>query len=153
MANQKTIEDFMKRVQITNTCWLWIGSKNRGGYGQWQTKNQYYLAHRAAYELFIGGIPEGMCVCHSCDIRHCVNPEHLWLGTNKDNVNDRDQKGRGKIPDNHGENHGMAKLTEKQVKEIRQLAQGNWLQREIASKFGIDQRTVSLIINNKIWKS
>lgn len=95
-------------------CWDWIsGSRCHGGYGTVRTDGKKRLAHRVSYEVFVGPIPEGKIVCHSCDNRMCVNPEHLWIGTQKDNVKDMLDKGRRpsdiKWPDRRGKNNGFYK--------------------------------------------
>lgn len=85
---------------IDTPCWEWTGAKRGGGYGTMgfyiaETKKKpHKYAHRIAWELYKGSIPEGMSLCHRCDNPGCVNPEHLFLGTHKDNMNDRDAKGR-----------------------------------------------------------
>jgi len=75
-------------------CWIWTGPKNRDGYGRSTAQGIPYLAHRAAYELLVAPIPEGLKVCHSCDKPACINPEHLFIGTQADNINDSVRKGR-----------------------------------------------------------
>lgn len=77
-----------------NSCWNWTGYRNAGGYGTFGVAGKSHLAHRLSYELFVGPIPPGMHVCHSCDNPRCVNFRHLWLGTNADNMRDRGIKGR-----------------------------------------------------------
>lgn len=79
-------------------CWIWNGSHRKDGRGVVQINNRFYAAPRVVYEEFVGPIPPGMLVCHSCDVPACVNPAHLWLGTNLDNIKDMHQKGRGKTP-------------------------------------------------------
>lgn len=97
-------------------CWLWLGYWNPKNYPIIR-KPPYEMkrAHRKAYEMTYGAIPEGMQVCHKCDTRPCVNPEHLFLGTNQDNVDDRNRKGRQA----RGERHSSSRLTEAMVLEIR----------------------------------
>jgi hypothetical protein len=102
------------------------------------------LAHRYSYELTHGDIPTGMNVCHRCDVRNCVNPDHLFIGTAADNQADKVAKGRQL----RGEQAGMAVLTNKQVLEIR-AAVG--LQREIATKYGVSRPLVSMIKSKKVW--
>lgn len=92
---------FWQKVNKTpGGCWNWQGTIGRdrvrksGGYGRWRVGEKIWMAHRYAYTLAVGPIPDGALVCHSCDNRVCVNPDHLWLGTHLDNAKDRDSKGR-----------------------------------------------------------
>jgi hypothetical protein len=85
-----------------NGCWLWKGPKDYDGYGSIYSRWPSRYVHRIFYEHYVGPIPEGMFVCHSCDVPNCVNPDHLWVGTNLDNLRDRDKKGRAARGDNHG---------------------------------------------------
>lgn len=78
----------------TTGCWLWIGSLTTTGYGAWRYLDQQFIASRVSYEWHVGSIPDGMCVLHRCDVRACVNPAHLFLGTKRDNNRDRYAKGR-----------------------------------------------------------
>lgn len=82
------------KVDLTDGCWIWTGAKSQGGYGQLTVERKRALAHRLAYTLAYGTIPEGQHVCHSCDNRLCVRPTHLFLGTRSDNMQDMVRKGR-----------------------------------------------------------
>jgi len=108
-------------------------------------------ASRVAYRVWKGAIPDGMFVCHTCDVKRCINPDHLWLGTNRDNIKDAISKGVPiRPPIGHGENNSNAKITDKQRDEIRRLyANGQALQKQLANKFGITQARVSQIVREK----
>lgn len=92
------IERFWKKVCVgtVEECWLWTGRRNQHGYGLWTPtfRAKDLRAHRVSYELKVGPIPDGLFVCHRCDVRNCVNPIHLFVGTNTDNMLDKIQKGR-----------------------------------------------------------
>ncbi len=130
-------------------CWLWDGLTTHNGYGRIGVNGRDQRAHRVSYELHCGPIPEGAVGCHRCDIPACVNPAHLFLGTVKDNVFDRSQKGRGKF----GEQHGRAKLDDAQVRDIwRLLTAGRVLHAEIARRYGVSRGRISDIAAGKTWK-
>ncbi len=119
-------------------CWLWTGTMTRkGGYGELIYRGEKHRAHRLSYELHDRAIPAGLCVLHKCDVPHCVNPDHLFIGTNLDNVRDRDDKGRGRRT-----------LTEEQVIAIRKT---DGLRRDIASHFNIGESTVRNIKSRRTW--
>ena len=91
-------ERFFSKVRKTETCWIWIGHRLKKGYGlisRGRRGETPFQAHRLSYELHIGEIPDGKCVLHTCDNPSCVNPEHLFLGTEKDNTSDMMEKERG----------------------------------------------------------
>lgn len=143
-------EKFWKKVNKIDTCWLWTGRTGLNGrYGDFQTKwCKESSSHRISWYLHYGEIPKGLFVCHHCDNPLCVNPEHLFLGTPKDNTMDMIHKWRHQ----YGEKHGNAKLTDDIVREIRELKDTGLIQEEIASIYGVDRSTVGLVLNNKIWK-
>lgn len=147
-------ERFWKYVTKTDYCWNWIGAvteKRKGDghyYGLIRIDRKPIKAHRFSYELHLGKIPKGLFVCHKCDNPSCVNPDHLFIGTNKDNVDDMVSKMR----QTYGGKNPMAKLTEDDVITMRFLKKQNWALPKIASKFNIALSTASQIVNNKRWK-
>lgn len=88
---------FISKLNITNNCWLWTGTISPKGYGIFWSNRKNKLAHRISYQMFNGEIPKNKMVCHTCDIRECVNPDHLWVGTALDNNKDAIKKGRLKL--------------------------------------------------------
>jgi hypothetical protein len=131
-------------------CWIWSKAISSTGYGNFRhpITKQVKLAHRASWEALNGTIPSGMCILHSCDIRCCVNPSHMRLGSHQDNAYDmvlKDRQAKGK-------DHGLAKLTDVVVEDIRlRLSQGQ-SQSSIAKKYDVHQSLVSLIKLGKIWR-
>jgi hypothetical protein len=126
-------------------CQIWDGGITVHGYGYVYLDGKQEKAHRVAWQLYRGEIPQGLCVLHHCDIRLCVNPNHLFLGTRSDNLRDMTEKGRRVS----GERHGMSKLTADQVKQIRE---SNETQAKIATNFGVSRSLVGFIKQNKRWK-
>lgn len=154
-------ERFWSKVNRTSGCWLWTAAVNKGGYGkfgQGPKGGRTLPAHRVAWELTHGPIPEGLCVLHKCDNPPCVNPDHLCLGTLSDNSRDMVAKRRNPVltdPGRHarGSRDGQAKLTENAVQRIRALyAEGGITQAELASLFQISHTSVWLILNRRSWK-
>jgi len=151
---KKDVIRFWNKVDIQgpDDCWEWQDYVRPGRYGQFYFERNMHSAHRVSYELTYGPIPEGLCVCHHCDNKKCVNPRHLFLGTQKDNSQDMISKGRAIHI--KGERHGKAKLTEKEVIEIRRLyaLEGHMLQKDIAVLFNVSRRTISSIVSQVYWK-
>lgn len=111
-----------------------------------------WQAHRLAWTLLFGPIPEGLSVCHRCDNPPCVNPSHLWLGTALDNARDKVQKGRMRRGDSRGERNGHAKLTEDQVRVIRQRVKAGETQTALAAEYGVHLITVSQLVRRLTWR-
>jgi len=129
-------------------CWIWMGTTTTRGYGQIESDTKKYYAHRASYQAFVGEIPEGMNVCHRCDNRFCVNPSHLFLGTQKDNLQDMKRKGRSTI----GEKNARSKLTHAQVAMIKVLLKNKTQTDErLAEQFGVTRGAINLIKQGKRW--
>lgn len=124
-------------------CWLWVGGHDQDGYGH-MTGN--VKAHRHSYELHVGPIPQGMLVCHKCDTRCCVNPEHLFLGSGKDNTADIVRKGRGVC----GRKHWKSVLTESDVIAIRSDTTSTHA--ALARVFRVTAEMISLVRSGRAWK-
>lgn len=163
-----TQESFWNRVarRGEEECWPWIGAHNKDGYGHLYvvSRKRNIGAHRLSWEIHHGPIPPGLLVCHTCDNPNCVNPYHLFLGTQKENLADRDQKGRGiNGPKNgrhthpertaRGERNGSAKLTGDMVGRILREWKGRTTsQRELARQLGVHYDTVWRVVHGKFWK-
>ena len=151
-------ERFWAKVDRTTTpdgCWLWTASKTKGGYGQFNMPRNggvhaIATAHRYSYTLAKGPIPPGMDVCHACDVRHCVNPAHLWVGTRGDNMRDCSSKGRVVVK--RGETNKSAKLTAEQVIALRATyAAGGVSHKDLAIVYGVNKATICRILSGKKW--
>ena len=172
--SEKDIKRFWSYVEISKDCWNWIGAIANSGYGVLSVggkKGKTFLCHRISYCLYYGKFDESLLVCHTCDNRSCVNPNHFFLGTDEDNLKDMYQKGRhgmlgkkmreevikkvqlsrkGKY---QGEKACNVKLKEKDVMKIRKLLlDGNYTEREIGDMFGVSLYTISDIKRGKSWK-
>ncbi len=141
-------------------CWIWNGYFRSSGYGAFYNKGKIYRAHRVAYAITHGSVPNGKLICHACDNPACVNPAHLFAGTAKDNIQDSVSKGR------HSSSRGMGKkftseyrpkrsykLTETQVREIKALCQVKQItKKQIAEVYGVTPTQISRIASEKSWK-
>lgn len=140
---------FWDKVVKGLTCWLWVGGKDSWGYGTFWVEGKTKGAHKVSYELEYGSIVDGLSVCHTCDVPNCVNPKHLFLGTQKDNMVDSSNKGRINIDAARGSSNGNSKLTEKQVKSILQDTRA---QVRIAEDYNVSDSTISKIKKGQRWK-
>jgi hypothetical protein len=152
---EKPKEYFDRNIEINSVtgCWNWIGNRFNTGYGAF--KNRTYLGHpraipasRASWMMHKGPIPKGLWICHTCDNPPCVNPDHLFLGTAKDDMVDCKNKGRT----NKGEDRPQAKLTEEIVREarrIRQTEQTPW--RDLAKQYGVTLNCIRSAIEGTTW--
>lgn len=176
-----TEENVWSNLIVSGECRLWGGSRHPVGYGALRFRGKSTLAHRLAWTLATGRpIPDGMRVCHTCDVRLCVRHDgegtyevggvlyerrgHLWLGTQAANLADMVAKGRSGIGERHisrlhpevlrrGEQSHYAKLSNADVLEIRSLYRaGGVYQRELAVRFGVDRGTISMVVNGNTWK-
>ena len=133
-----------------NDCWEFLGCKSSNGYGGFQVDGKLKLAHRISYQLTFGEIPKGKLVCHTCDNRMCVNPNHLFIGDYF--INNRDCQDKGRHHTLYGENNGRSKLTNQQVLEIVYLYKnGNFTQRKLSRKFGVGVTAICDILNGNKW--
>jgi predicted XRE-type DNA-binding protein len=140
------IDRLLAKVSIDDDgCWRWTAVKDRKGYGKIKAGGGMRSAHRVSYELHRGRIPDGKFVCHACDNRLCINPEHLFLGSHTDNMADMKSKGRQQI----GTKNCRAKLSEADILAIR--ASEGLSQPKLAKAYGISQSHVSDIRAGKKW--
>jgi hypothetical protein len=134
-------------------CWIWMGATSFD-YGIIYDGKTRWKTHRLAFSLSHGAIPQGMHVCHRCDIPSCINPDHLFLGTPADNTADKMKKGRWGGPKKfYGEKHWQAKLTNESVSAIRVRYSLGYSQRELAEKFNVAKSTIWAIVNHTTWRN
>ena len=129
-----TLDDFNALIQQTDNCWIWQGNFNNKGYGQIRMRKFFKtrLAHRIMYEVTFGSFPDDLFVCHSCDNRACVNPEHLFLGTHLDNMADMVKKGRS----------GRITFTTHQLNVINNMFAKGISLKNIGDRFGVDKKVI-----------
>jgi hypothetical protein len=137
VVHQRRLENYVPVPE--SGCWIWLGKWNKSKYGQIQSHGKRVdAAHRFFYEHFIGQIPEGLSLCHKCDTPPCCNPEHMFVGTQKDNLSDMQAKNRGPI----GDKHGKTKITDAEVMAIRSSTLPN---SELCRTYDVVRSTISTI--------
>jgi len=153
--SEKDIKKFLSKFTIgeDDDCWNWNGRLDNGGYGKLSAstpKHTTLMAHRVSYTLYVGNIMDGMIIMHMCDNPRCVNPKHLMMGTQKENIEDCVNKNRRSPQD--GSNNNSAKLTEDEVKQILKLYIEESMNAEvIAEKYRVGRKTVFRIVNGDYW--
>ncbi len=150
-------ERFWGRVDksAANGCWEWLGNIKRNGYGTFMANGRCFNVHRLAWVICNGQVPDGQCVMHICDNRKCVNPAHLMVGTAKDNTQDMIRKGRHKSgPPMRGDDHPMARLTAKQVLELRKQYDSGTLgpASRMSLSLGLSEGALWRVVTRKTWK-
>lgn len=140
-----------------NGCWIWTAAKFDNGYGAFKRSTRdgpgkrQVRAHRWSYEHYVGPIPEGMCVMHTCDVPACVNPDHLRVGTNYDNVQDRHRKGRTAAASRNGGVLTAPKLNQEKANEIRARFAAGETRKELAEEYGVVESMIYRILRGDIW--
>lgn len=161
MSKKTTTDSFKARtIENENGCWIWQGAKRkckRGThrYGWVSFRGKQMNAHRAAFLLFRGDIEKGLCVCHRCDVPECVNPNHLFLGTQRENVHDMIEKGRKATATGYKKSTGLpsrAILDFEKVEQIRAHLSSGMTHSKIASMFGVCRSAISNISAGTVWK-
>lgn len=151
-----TPERFWQKLDRQGSCWLWNGSRNADGYGRLKQQAKWVRAHRFAYRLVHGPLPDGLLVCHRCDVRNCCNPDHLFLGTSRDNNRDMIEKGRarfqGAVGLNRGEANARAKLSAADVVAIRAAHSAGEGISALARRYGLHKSGIFMIVHRRAWK-
>lgn len=143
-------KDFINCVIVDEKgCWIWQRSRHRQGYGHLRLDGRYELSHRAAWKIYKGEIPKNLKVCHKCDVTSCCNPDHLFLGSQKDNVKDGKSKGRY---DNRKMGKRRNKLNFEQVEEVKRLHSQGITRKNLQVKFEVGQTCIAKILRGDSWK-
>lgn len=152
MSLLEKFNNYLPDILDENICWEWQGSIDAYGYGSFYFNRKQYKSHRLMYEIFYAEPLQNLHCLHKCDNRKCVNPLHLFSGTNLDNVKDKIQKGRCYTGNQKGENNGSSKLKDNQVKEIRRLYDtGKYTMTELGKIYKVNRSTISYIVNKKTY--
>lgn len=144
------------KIDQTGECWLWTGARYQNGYGSFKLSKEEGndRAHRVMYRFVYGSIPDGKYVLHTCDVRHCVRPDHLYLGTQAQNISDMDTRRRRNISAmSRGIKHGHAKLTDDAVRDIRARYTGKYGNAILlAREYGVSANQIRLVGLRKAWQ-
>jgi hypothetical protein len=146
---------FWQKVEKTETCWNWIAGKHPSGHGQISVggrKGRPQFAHRLSYEWEKGPVPDGLCVCHKCDNPSCVRPDHLFVGTRKDNLDDmrrKNRQARGQVL----ASQGNARLTESQVLEIRKKFKEGYGRSPLSREYKCTWQNIDRIVKRITWNN
>lgn len=146
------LQSFWGKVRITPGCWIWVAQTSSSGYGKISLARRFGFttyAHRLSWIIHFGFIPEGMNVCHNCDTPHCINPHHLFLGTQQDNVDDMMSKDRGRFTPHLGEENGNSRLTRDDIIDIRNSPK---TRQELSHQYGISKSMIGKIVNFRSWR-
>ena len=151
------------KVDPISQCWLWCdlnGVVNKSKYGKITVDNKTQYVHRVAFQLWISEIPNGLCVLHKCDTPACLNPAHLHLGTQLENIQDMDSKGRRSCVDRvspekraRGERHGRSKLSWDLVREIREKASKGISRRLLAEQYDVSIGAITKVVKHQTWRT
>lgn len=143
------ITRFFAVTEVTPTCWIYKGKRESKGYGRFNHNGREIMAHKFIYETFFGPIPKGKVCRHTCDNRKCVNPKHIQIGTQKENMQDMVNRGRSMT----GEKNNKSKLTVDQVVEIKSKYKYRvYSYDKLAKEYGVNKTSIAKIINGKHWK-
>lgn len=153
-VKEKTPERFWSKIKFAgpDECWEWQKGVTKKGYGDFRINTVRYRTHRFIFIKLFGDLPRNIMVCHSCDNPKCCNPNHLFAGTSQDNVDDRDRKGRTKVPGFYGSKHGSSKITEADVIAIRKRRDNGERYVSIAKDYKVGRHMIRLIALRKWWK-
>lgn len=145
----KSIRDrLLSRVVVLDGCWEWSGYIDNYGYGRIMTKDGPQRTHRVSYCVHHGEIPSGLSVLHHCDNRKCINPAHIYVGTQKQNMADKVGRGRALTGNNRGTAHPAAKIADADVYEIRKSKDSN---PTLAKKYGLTPAAIGMVKRRRTW--